>query len=309
MLRRWILYLAVWSGCLTFYYAYREWLSWIVLVAITLLPLFSLLISLPAMLLAKMQVNMPPCVTAGTPLSMVLTLHAPMPLPRWRVRILAVHSLTGKRWLLQPGGGFPTEHCGALDCKISRSWIYDYLGLFRLPVKAPPAFRVILRPRPVRPDRIPDVERYLSAAWRPKPGGGFSENHELRLYRPGDNLRQIHWKLSSKTGNLVFREPMEPNGSRALLWLSLSGDADLLDKKLGQLLWLSGYLQRRGLKHDILAYTGQGPQTWHIGSRHTLLEAMDALLGASAMADNTLPIHRETAAWQHYIGGDDYETP
>ena len=58
--------------------------------------------------------------------------------------------------------------------------------------------------------RHPDLDRYIARAWKPKSGGVCRRNHELRLYRPGDSLNQVHWKLTAKTGKWMIRQPMEP---------------------------------------------------------------------------------------------------
>lgn len=137
MLKRWLRYLAVWAVCLVFYFAYRQWMAWIVLMSVSLLPLLSLAVSLPAMLLSRFTLSMPKGVAAGTVTPMDIRLECPLPPPVWQVRITARHTLTGKTWILQPGLDCPTEHCGALYISITRGRVYDYMGLFFLPRKAP----------------------------------------------------------------------------------------------------------------------------------------------------------------------------
>ena len=307
MVKRWLIYLAALGGCFGFYFAYREWFSYILLLTVVQLPWLSLLVSLPVMLTAKLHVELPPALLKGTYSVVRMSLRSFLPLPRWRLRMKAKNLLWGTDWVLLPGGDFPAEHCGTFRCHITRFWIYDYLGLFLLPRHSPGVFTASVRPTPIKPDPAPDVEKYLAQSWQPKAGGGFSENHELRLYRPGDHLKQIHWKLSAKTGKLIYREPMIPQGGRMLLWMYHSGDADKVDRKLGQLLWVSGYLQRLGLRHDILVYTAAGPRLWHIGTEHTLIDAMDALLSTPPTAEDPAAMLSEAAAWQFYIGGDSLE--
>ena len=41
-------------------------------------------------------------------------------------------------------------------------------------------------------------------------GYDLAEVYALREYAPGDSLRQMHWKLSSKLDKLVVREPSLP---------------------------------------------------------------------------------------------------
>lgn len=306
MIKRWILYLTAWVGCLIFYFAYGQWLGWVLLAAISILPVCSLVVSLPVMLSARLQVHVPKTVQQGVLMTLELSLRSFLPLPRWRVRIQAHHSPSGKNWLLTPGGDVPTEHCGMLQCTVSRGRIYDYFGLFCLRLKTPEPFRLQILPQAEKPEALPDVQRFLAYAWRPKPGGGYSENHELRLYRPGDSLRQIHWKLSGKTGKLILRQSMEPQGSVMLIWLRLKGSAPVLDRKLGQLLWISEYLLQEQIQHDLLAYTAEGLRRWHIGSSDALQQALRELMGCHCLQEEI--VHTDTAPWQYYIGGDEDET-
>lgn len=308
MVKRWLAYGAVWACCLVFYLFYKEWFSYLLLTAVTALPWLSLILSLPALLTARLQVRMPPVVTRGTFMTVNVSLHSVFPLPQWSMRIVARHLLCAKDFVLYSGGDFPTEHCGTMTCKCVRCWMYDYLGMFRIPMRRMKTFTVSVRPIPIRPEPPPDVDAYLSRSWRPKLGGGFSEHHELRLYRPGDHLKQIHWKLSAKTGKLIFREAMIPQGGRMLVWLHHSGSPAVLDKKLGRLVWVSTYLQRLGLHHDVLACTQNGYRFWHVGTEHTLIDVLDVLLATPPMLcdDGKLPAGI-AAEWQFHIGGDDCE--
>ncbi len=308
MLKRWMLYLVVWVGCLIFYYAYGQWLGWVLLAAVSVLPVCSLVLSLPVMLTARLQLRMPAAVSAGDLTALELTLRSVLPHPDWKVRVLAHHPLSGKTWLLQPGFDCPTEHCGVLECSFSRGRIYDYLGLFCLRLKTPESRTLVVLPKPRKPAVVPDAQRQLAAAWRPKPGGGFSENHELRLYRPGDSLRQIHWKLSGKTGKLILRQSMEPRGSGMLIWLYLRGDEETLDHKLGNLWWLSRYLQENQLCHDVLAYTDSGIFRRHVDSAEAVQRVLEELLACPAMTATEAPVHTDPAPLQYYIGGDEDET-
>lgn len=42
-------------------------------------------------------------------------------------------------------------------------------------------------------------------------GNDHSEIYDIREYMPGDDIRSIHWKLSSKTDKLILREPSDPS--------------------------------------------------------------------------------------------------
>lgn len=307
MLRRWILYLTAWGACQLFYLFYREWFSWLLLVAVTYLPLVSLLFSLPAMLTAKLTVAFPDGISLGAPLPANVTAISRLPLPRWKAKILCTRSLDGASWVLNPCQPFPADHCGMLECQVGKGKIYDYLGLFCISLRAPQPFGVAIRPIPVMPADPPDSRQYLPHRWKPKPGGGYGESHELRLYRPGDSIQQIHWKLTAKTGKLILREPMEPVDKHPVLWLDLYGTPDVLDEKLGQLLWLSHSLLQQGVPHDILVRCREGVRCWQIRSPREQRTVIDALLGCQPLQEVPVGGCPISTGWQFYIGGTPHE--
>lgn len=298
-----VIYLASLAGCVIFNISYREWFSGFLLAALLLLPLFSLLVSLPAMLTARVELRLPSAVTQGTPQDLTLFYGSRLPMPPWKIRVQVTRPLTGERWVMKDVQELPTENCGALECVIEKAKVCDYLGLIAIPMRKGDARRMTVRPHPV-PVGLEGLERAVTKAWLPKRGGGFAENHELRLYRPGDSVQQIHWKLSAKTGSLILREPMEPVRSRLLLQLDLRGSREMLDKKLGQLLWLGRKLLDRDLHFHIQALTGQGVQEQTVTDTDALAHALDTLLCAPPAVSGTLRDLPQTADWQTFLGGD-----
>ena len=117
------------------------------------------------------------------------------------------------------------------------------LGLFCLRRKAPEALVCAILPPAVAPDHPVDLEAALKTVTRLKPkyGGGFSEEHDLRDYRPGDMSNSIHWKLSSKADQLIVREALDQVGKD--------------DRGLEVLYWLSRELCQRELPHRIVSNT------------------------------------------------------
>ena len=182
----------------------------------------------------------------------------PQPLCRFRLTITAV--MTGERRSLrqstQSQGSWyvplDTSHAGAYLCQVEKARVYDYLGLFRLPVRAPAPVETVIRPVPREPARLPNLRHFLVRQLKPKPGGGFSEEHELRDYRPGDSMREIHWKLSVKTDRTIVREAQEPVRGLTLLTFDLRGTPGRVDATLEELLWLSQWLLDHDTPHQIL---------------------------------------------------------
>jgi hypothetical protein len=303
MAARRILYLLTWIGCMVFFWAYQQWFAWFALIAVIALPLFSLLISLPTMITAKLELCLPDRLTVGTPCVPAIRCSSVLPTPPWKCAMVLERAPMDERMKLKLHTPLPTDHCAMLTCRVKKAKIYDYLGLFSLPMRLPDAQSVTVWPNTVPMKQIPGLERYLSRAWRPKRGGGFAENHELRLYRPGDSVQQIHWKLSAKTGKLILREPMEPEQGRVLLQLDLMGTEEELDRKLGRLLWLGTQLLDLKISYEIECLTANGRESWSISSPETLEDAIKAILSRKCTSEGSIRDRAKAAAWQYYIGG------
>ncbi len=303
MLRRRLLYLTVLGSCLVFYAAYQEWFSWFVLVLAAVVPWLSLLLSLPAMVTFRAEVSAPAQVEQGTAVSLQLYGGCRLPVPPFRGRLHMTHIPTGETVGEKRSFALPTDHCGGITVRAEKVRVCDYLGLFTLPVRRCPSRTVTVRPRPLPIRDLPPLDRYLARAWRPKAGGGFAENHELRLYRPGDSLNQVHWKLTAKTGKLILREPMEPEKGLVLVTMTLNGSAGELDRKFGRLLWLGHYLLGKRVRFELRVLTGDGVSTYLVSGEPGLWEALNALLSAPPAREGSLGAFREQPAWHCHIGG------
>lgn len=303
MVKRWLLYLAVLLGLIIFYVAYRGWMAWMLLLIAITLPLFSLVMSLPLMLAVQPSLTCSGLVTMGQKEPLSLSVRTRLPLPPTRCEFRLTHSLTGQQYTLLPDQFLPTDHCGALDCRSQGYYVYDFLGLFRMNRHRMPPKQILIRPKAVQWDHFEDLDRRLARSWRPKYGGGFAENHELRLYRPGDGLNQVHWKLSAKTGKLIIREPMVPQVGKILLTLDIAGTPEELDRKLGRLLWMGQRLLERGLRWELHALTGEGLLTFYIHTDIDLTDALDRLLCATPATGGSLRYEQGVATWRCHIGG------
>ncbi len=297
-----MIYLALLVGALVFYWAYRQWLAWLLLMGLLLLPWFSLVCSLPAMLSCSLRPGCAAQSRVGTVTPVTLVGKCSLPMPHVKSRLLVENTLTGRVTRIHAGESLPTAHCGLLRITLQGTWVYDYLGLLRLPGLRRRSARLLVRPKTVAVENPPDVSRYLANAYRPKSGGGFSENHELRLYRPGDSLKQVHWKLSAKTGKLIYREPMEALRGRAVLTMHLSGTEEELDDKLGRLYYLNLYLLERDIPHTVSCLTGSGLLSLQVASEQDALAAQAKLLSVPTAAGDAQARYM-TGQWSYHVGG------
>jgi len=301
-------------GSLVFHAFYFGWYSWFVLQLTILLPLFSLLVSLPAMLRARLYVTASDsCFRQDNAYVSVRVENRLLPVPRCSFRLRLVNRLSGHSEVLRrhvEGGNnwyarLDTTHVGVLSCCVEKARVYDYLKLFRIPVRAGQTVEVLVRPREEEPSSLPNLSRFLTKQLKPKPGGGFSEEHELRDYREGDPLRDIHWKLSVKTDRLILREAQEPVRRRVLLTLDLAGMADQIDSVLGRFLWMSKWLLEHEVSHELLWIDPSNLhlQTAQISDEKNLEDALQLLLHSQTAEDTPSVADRRfsNADWRYHI--------
>lgn len=310
MWRNRIFYLLALLGATVFFAFFYAWFSEYLWWLTVLLPVLSLVMSLPAMLLTKPRLDAPRYALRGSTAAVTVTTLCPLPQPRCRFRLTGRSLLAGSEVSarLAPGSlqltrELPTQHCGTLVCKTRRVWISDYLGLISIPRFWKASARVTVLPVAAAPKRMPTVTQLLSPSARPKPGGGFSEMYELRDYRPGDSLRQIHWKLTAKNDSPVVREPQEATRGPVVLTFDLLGAPEELDAVMDKTLYLSQWLISQNYPHQVRWYSGREPVTFPVGNTD------DCGRLAIAMAESSPALLTQAptipgAAWHYHVKPD-----
>lgn len=288
-----------------FYFASMTWFSWLLLVLLLAVPILSLLISLPAMLSCRLRASIPETVEQGDNAGLHLQLSSwgVLPLPEIQVRLNLRTRDQAKdlRYLsrLSRAEGvlnLSTDNCGFLAADFHKGRVYDYLGLFRLPMRLPGLSPMAILPTERRPDPMPRVEQFLLQQTKPKPGGGASEIYEHRSYHPGDPVKDIHWKLSLKSDELVVREALEPVRHRVVLALRTPRGAENRAVNLGNLRYLSHWLLENGVPHELVWMDGEQFRVREVSGEEELLSALRETCLApenSAALPSPLPLRAE----------------
>ena len=278
-----IIYLLCLAVSAVFYFASGEWSSWVLLVLVAVLPWVSLIFSLPAMLGSRVDVRLPQKAEQGENALMHLRIDAPAWLPAPDVQLrLNLRTRDRERdirylsRLSRTDGvlSLPTEDCGAVYPAFQKARVYDFLGIFHLRVRTPKLEPMAVLPLPRIPEPMPNLEQVLNQQLKPRPGGGFSEIHDHRPYRPGDPIKGIHWKLSLKTDELIVREPMDAIRREILLAVRTPRGPELRNMNLGNLRYLSGWLLDRGVAHSVLWMEGDSPVREEIKDEDSLLRVL-----------------------------------
>ena len=237
-----LMYLASLAGVLIFHTYYTGWFSWYLLMLTVTLPWFSLLCSLSPMLRLRIAADMPASCLMGQSAHIRLANAGARRLsPPYRLQSVVYDcmGMSVSRQKISLSGSktaqleLATHHAGAYRCMLEKGSVYDYLGLFRFPLRLPELGELLVLPEDIQPIDTPSLTQLTARRYRAKPAGGFSETHEMRAYHPGDSMRDIHWKLSAKTDSLIVREPIEPVRGQAVLSFDLAGTRDAVDRTLG----------------------------------------------------------------------------
>ena len=300
MVLRRLLYCMALAGALLFQITNDNYLAHFLLALMLALPLLSLALSLPAMAGCRLSLSAQPSrLERGGEGVWLLAVEnrSPLPLARLSFRAERRNLFTGageKSKLALTGlvrrapEQFPVDaaHCGLLEFRVSRVRVWDYLGLFSLPCRAPQPARLSVDPVPLDPGPV-NIPEGQGARPRPDRTGRKrpGEDYDLREYRPGDPIRSVHWKLSSKWDELIVRERVQSSDPLPLLVFDRFGPPDRLDRVLDRLSGLSRALLAVQRPHAVLWLDEGGkPVRRPVSDEKELGQCLLAILSSPAPA-------------------------
>ena len=181
----------------------------------------------------------------------------------------AENQLTGEKTLLELSApafsnkkafSLCASHCGTIHISLVDGRVQDWFGLWQgSSISCAPEYLTVL-PSLFSPE-VSFVESEAVCAegeqWSmTRPGSDPSETFAVREYMPGDPIRQIHWKLSQKTGTIMLRELGFPVAEQTLLLLDTTVpygglDAAAVSGAVETLLSLSGTLIATEIAHSV----------------------------------------------------------
>lgn len=158
----------------------------------------------------------------GTPFTITvrLTNDAPLPIPRLLTLVQACDEWGGGRVTLRCSGmlGAKSGAEQRLTLRADKSgvWkfslysvaLWDHAGLFQALCPVPQTGQTLcVLPQAAREGRAeqPDPD---TDGTQENDCGVLGGGYDLREYRTGDSLKQVHWKLSAKLNRLLVREPL-----------------------------------------------------------------------------------------------------
>ena len=237
-----------------------------ILAASLLLPAVSVCCAAVSARRLSLVLNAPEQCAAGNSVRVYLNAGGLLPLAVFCGKLCAHNRLTGERLestisLSAPTAfELPAAHCGMMEWTLCGASVRDLFGLCRFLAPLCGAAHTLVFPQ-LFPMRVSFADGEAVSAqgeqWSStRPGFDPSETFAIREYAPGDPIRQIHWKLSSKTDTLMLRELGLPVAEETLLLLDGAAadgqtDAAAMDAAVTALLSLSHALAAEGTVHSV----------------------------------------------------------
>lgn len=206
---------------------------------------------------------------------------SPFPLMQLRCTLSLENRLTGEQFTRTAAVSLPpfssrqialsvgSRHCGQILLSTAKVRAADLTGLLAFPVAARGRAITTVLPNTFPLRLLPGLHSLSleeSDEYDPsRAGEDVSETYQIREYREGDALRQVHWKLTTKYDNLMIREPGRPIKRSLLLLLDLrrpQGAAPqpaCFDAAAEVAVSLSQALLDAGIVHTVAWETADGP--------------------------------------------------
>lgn len=201
---------------------------------------------------------------------------------------------------------FTFSHCGKILFKADELRIYDSLGIFAFAKKAAAETATLVLPQlyatrlEISPGQTADIESDEYSMYRS--GFDASQTYALREYKEGDPIKNIHWKLSQKSDEIILRELSLPIQNSLLVLIEnveLSEQNDFtaaetaagkfeIAEALGELaVSLSMALCEQKYEHCVAWYEHdkQCAECLEIGTEDELNGAMPQILSAGIQAE------------------------
>lgn len=175
------------------------------------------------------------------------------------------------------------DYCGIVEARLVRLHVYDLFRLCHTSIRCTSeSISLLVLPEAVflplhnaaAPVDHPDSERFAG-----KPGDDPSEIFAIREYQPGDQVSRMHWKLSSRSEEMLVKDFSAPIRKNILLYLEcLPGTPiQVLEKMLGLLYSMAYQLIEGGHLCEIAWFDSNASQVQRITPDS--VEALGAAFG------------------------------
>lgn len=219
-----------------------------------------------------------------------------------------IHGAAGSKKTLEAKLRLKNSKAGSVVISTKKIRIYDAFGLFALPKADLPDQMIVIYPRMgeqrVRLEKPVETTGDGSRYAPHRPGQDVSEIFALREYGAGDEVRKIHWKLSSKLDKMMVRDFSLPLNYSLFLLAELNFEnEDMADAVLEVYLSLSRSLLESGMNHNLSWYDA-GEGEFYVRE----LDDFEDLEAAAARLLSSCASPKKSAALDYYAASGYYNS-
>ena len=192
----------------------------------------------------------------------------------------------------------PKTYCGPIQLELKQLRIYDAFTIFFTKIRTSAKSALSVLPAGF-PTMVHIQEQYATASWSASALSVPMDGSEIVDYKPyaiGDNVKNIHWKLSSKLDELVLKQTEEYSQEKILVFVSLQETQCSIEQYDGILEALSAIVQAL-IKQDKtfeLCWVEKDEQCYVIQSEEEFLACLTEL-----MYMKSTNLHTEHKFYQH----------
>ncbi len=261
MIKNWLIYLGSLAALFAFsaYHGF-ETTTWNMFLLVMFTPVASLIISLPLMIWACAKgigVKVPAQIRQGEPTEIKIMSNAKgrVIFPQLQFTLTCKNDFARSRKKYRRSLFFGSsktpftiinrnlsDHCGIVQMRLRRCMVCDFTGMFFIPMQFKSELRTTIMPKVEKPAFLPSSDQTQVLGYKPKPGGGFADDYELRPYRDGDSMKMVHWKVSSKHDELVVRDPSLPIHRDLIIRLDFTDKPDENDSIAARFMYAGSFL-------------------------------------------------------------------
>ena len=189
--------------------------------------------------------------------------------------------------------------CSAITVKCVSAESDDMLGLTKTSIKKPKPFTFVAYPK-MLPINLSSYNYSLTDSDTQqtqitKTGSDYSDVQDFKDYTPGDSVKAIHWKLSSKTDRYIIKIGSDNTSINTLIFFNL-GKSDIYDDEKLQNKVLSASVQlgfsisskliENGINHKICSVSQNGLEFYGIKDYDSEASAQRSILLSTVPNEN-----------------------
>lgn len=192
------------------------------------------------------------------------------------------------------------QYCGTVKLCMKKATCYDLLSIFSTTIDLQVNTSICMLPETFEIDMLLLEEKNTQTSTAMiasnQVGANSQELISIKEYIPGDNVKQIHWKLSSKLGDLYVKELSNPVDEAIFVLLETNITTQVspgvLDSLLESFVSVSNSLLKKNYPHHIGWYDSS-LSTMHVeavSSVNHLMSLTESLMQIEMKAQNELPV-------------------